>query len=255
MGFLFQLNLLTGKTSHSHILFITFLKGLVDNMKVLGFLKIDMRRTKAQLLCMILFAFLATLFSFMAKNIYAGAAYLLFAAILMQGAAFTYEKKTETGFDNLLPATTVQRVAGRYALGMLLIMISVVSEVIVAVGLNVKSGISIKHLPETIIILISIGMIAIAVQSVVFYAAGRGNSEQLMSIVHMLPGLVLYIFMAVIMAVVKAMQEGEVEMLRIVEFILEHSSIVIGVIFVVGVISYIGGIYISAKFVDQKDFA
>lgn len=224
-------------------------------MKAFKFMKIDMRRTKAQIWCMLLFGLMAYGFSYSAGNIFSGIFYLMFAAVIMQGAVFTYEQKPETGFTNMLPGTNLDRAAGRFLLGGFLLLVGNILGMIVAIALYFQGKIALSYLPEILISLFGFGLLFLAIQNIVFYMIGKGNSQQLMSLIHMIPGMALWIGTSILITFLET--EGE-EVEKIVKVLLwgkENSLLLSLGILILGVVFTILGVFITEKILNRKDFA
>lgn len=224
-------------------------------MKAFKFMKIDMNRTKAQIWCMLLFGFLAYAFSFAAGNILSGIFYLMFAAVIMQGAVFTYEQKSETGFTNMLPGTDLDRVMGRFMTGTFLLLAGTILGIIVAFVLNLQGRLELSYLPETLISLLGFGLIFMAIQNVIFYAIGKGKSQQLMSFIHMIPGFIIWIGGTALLSVLSAGGEDIQKAVKVLLWIKENSMLAGLSILALGIIFTIAGILITEKIISRKDFA
>lgn len=226
-------------------------------MKAFKYMKIDMRRTKMQIGFMMIFGILAYSFSRSSGNVLSGMAYLLFAAILMEGAVFTYEQKPETGFTNLLPGTDFDRVLGRFLMGIFLILYGAVLSAAVVAILYFQNKLEWNdYIPEIFIMFLAIGLVIMTIQNILFYMIGKGNSQQLMSFIHMLPGFIIWIISSVIITVLFD-DEGKIiqNITRVLSWIQENSLLVSLGVFVAGIAFTIAGIFISEKVIRKKDFA
>ena len=224
-------------------------------MKAFKFMKIDMRRTKAQIWCMLLFGIMAYGFSYSAGNILSGIFYLMFAAVIMQGAVFTYEQKPETGFTNMLPGTNLDRAAGRFMLGGFLLLVGNILGMIVAIVLYFQGKITLSYLPEILIALMGFGLLFLAIQNVVFYIIGKGKSQQLMSFIHIIPGMALWIVASMVVTLLGIEGEAIQKILKVLSWIKENSFMISLGILILGVVFTILGVFITEKILNRKDFA
>lgn len=99
-------------------------------------------------------------------------------------------------------------------------------------------------------IMLGVGLIFLSAQNVVFYIIGRGESQQLMSLIHMAPGFVMIIVMAIITSLLE-----ETSFINKITWMIEHLFAIAVFVLVIGILSYIIGIFISEKIVSKKDFA
>lgn len=225
-------------------------------MRALKYTMIDITRTKGQVIFMLLLGVLAYGFSFSAENIFSGIIYIMFAAIIMQGAVFTYEQKAELGFVNMLPGTDLDRVSGRFMTGVFLLVYGGVIALVIALVLRFQIGMDISYLPETFMIYMGLGLIFMAVQNVLFYLLGKGNSQQLMSFIHMIPGFAFWIIASVLLSILDV--DGEKKSKVLIDIILwiEDNITLAGIVMLIsGIIITCAGIFITEKVIRKKDFA
>lgn len=218
-------------------------------MNVFKYTKIDIVRLKAQLIGMGVFVLIAAMFMHSSQSLVSGLGYLAFAAVIMGAAAFSMDQKNETGFVNLLPGTDRERIAGKFITGYVFLIIGMALGTVCALVMAEIYNISATNLPECLIILTGIALIFMAIQNVIFYMAGKSNSQQLNNIIHMIPAFVMWIGMAVLE---KLMTEEEFvnKIVWVTDNFLQFSVIVL----VIGIILNIIGIFVSEKIVSKKDF-
>lgn len=224
-------------------------------MKAFKYMMIDVIKVRAQLWSMVIFGILAYFYS-RNQGISFGIPYMLFVVALMQGAVFTYDQKSETGYINLLPGTDMARVAGRYMLGIFYTLIGLAEILLNSVILYFVEGIKTAHLPEITFLFLGVILIFLAIQNVTFYSVGKGNSQQVMHFIHMIPSFVLLFPMFIFSAL---LSEGEVDeemwLLKIVEWVVNHMVVLGTVMVLLGLALNLIGIFISAKIVAKKDYA
>lgn len=237
-------------------------------MKAIRYMMVDIRRTKSQLYCMMFFGAFAYFFAG-GRSIISAIIYLIFAATLMQGGVFTYEQKHETGFTSMLPGTDLEKCAGRFIMGVLLLGIGMATFTVITIFvltsgiaetnffLETLIGDAIKtnYLPEMLISAIGIGLMFIAIQNVLFYIIGKGNSQQFMTFIHMIPGFILLIISTIFTVIFIERGEEVTQITSVLMWIKDNSILFSLGVLVLGIVFTIAGIFISEKIVRKKDFA
>lgn len=224
-------------------------------MKAFRYMMVDIRRSRAYIYGMIYFGVFAHFFAG-GQHMASGVCYLVFVALLMQGAVFTYEQKQEIGFINMLPGTDLERSLGRFIMGIFLLGIGFVMFVLVAIIRSVIWNIEINYSPEILISAIGGGLMFMAVQNVIFYAIGKGNSQQVMTLIHIIPGLISFMALSILTEIILAKGEhGNTKILSILQWMNDNGIALTLGILLAGVIFTVAGIFISKKIMSKKDFA
>lgn len=221
-------------------------------MKAFNFAKIDIRRSRAQFLLMPFFGVSAYNFVRSEGDMVQGIMYLLFAAIIIDGALFSYEQKIETGFINLLPGNEIDRSVGRCITALILVAYTLLIDVVIAIILHVRGILDSRYMLEEMIAGVGIGLIFIAFQHAMFYALGKGQSQQIMTIIHMIPGFVF--FGVTMMFYVTVEVDGMKWIIKLFAWVKENLMAASVVCLAVGVVLTIISILFSAKIMKKKDF-
>lgn len=163
-------------------------------MKALYFAKIDYIKTRTQLY--VLLAISAVVMVIMRMNADVtgpvGFLYGVFLAIAFSVAPFGNCARKDVGFQQLLPATTLQRVMGRFAYGLSLLFIGI------GIGLATEAGYSLltgqrETIPLPIcLIIFAVGLVLITVQYIIFYLIGESKGAQFLGLIRMVPGMCFF---------------------------------------------------------------
>jgi hypothetical protein len=222
-------------------------------MKAFNYMRIDMKRIKTQIWCMAIFAAIAYLLC-QASNLFLGISYLVFTSTVMQGAVFTYEQKKETGFVNMLPGTNLDRATGRFMMGIFLLLYGVILGAIVKIAFYFNGDLQMEYWLEFNIALIGLGMAFMAIQNIIFYAMGKGNSQQLMSFIHIIPGFIFWIVLNVVISILGEIRDIDA-INKVLYFMKENAWLASIGILVLGIAFTIAGIFIAEKIISKKDFS
>lgn len=225
-------------------------------MKAFKYTVIDMKRSKMQIGSMLLFGMLGYFFA-QGTGIIMGLSYIIFATIIMQGATFTLEEKSETGFINLLPGSDRERVAGRFFMGIIYIIIGIVMGIVMSVIIYFQDEADLQYMPQILIAFTGGALVFISIQNIAFFAIGKHNSRQLMSLIHMIPGIILFGVMSGVAAIIETSSAGNgMEVVyKLILWIQDYSVAVSMMVFLLGVIATIAGICFSEKIISKKDYA
>lgn len=159
-------------------------------MKAIKFTYVDILKSKSQLyLVILLLGVIGPWMTF--NNPLLGIYYTSFGALVIGIQPFMQEQTAETGFINMLPGIRKNRVAGRYLYGLFLQIIS-----LVFLGVSLTVYTNFHKAPVYMIggVLISFGvsLLFCSLQYMLFYALGKMKSQQVASIVMMLPGFLMF---------------------------------------------------------------
>lgn len=218
-------------------------------MKIINMLKIDLRRTRPQLMLFLLFIAIGGLLSFTTGDGSFGIVYLCFVAVILSTMPFPVQEKANVGFLNMLPATTRQRVMGRYLYGILLLMVGLVCGIVILIVAKVAQHNQTPYQMLIVCAMLGFSFFTIGVQYTLLYALGNVRSKQVLSFVRMIPGFILF-FGA--MGIVNGITSGET--IDEVGQLLVRNERMIGLsILTAGVITLLIFIEISVKIVKAKD--
>lgn len=160
-------------------------------MKALYFAKIDYFKTRKQLGMLLAITVLVMVIMQLSPDINGpvGFAYGIFLAIVFATTPFGNCTRKDAGFQQLLPATTLQRVTGRFVFGLSLLFVGMGLGLFTVAVYGLLTGQS-EMLPLPIcLIALAIGMVFVTVQYIFFYLVGESRGEQFLSLVRMVPGL------------------------------------------------------------------
>lgn len=219
-------------------------------MKAFKFMRMDLARMQLYLLLAM------GLFSFVIIERNGGfltvSLYLTFMAVIMQASIFNLEQKSDTGFVNMLPATDLERIAGRFLTGIFLCIYGVVVQGIVAAICLTTGMIESVYLPELIMSCAGGGLIIMAIQNIIFFSMGKGNGKFWMQYVYILPGFLMW-FGSLLLA--SLLMDGTTR--RFVAFALwiKSNARLLGFsVLFTGIIFTIAGILIVGMIGRKKDF-
>ena len=115
--------------------------------------------------------------------------YGVFIAIVFSTNPFGACTRKDMGFQQLLPATTFQRVAGRFLFGMFLLLTGIgIGLAGTAVYCVLTGKAEFVSLPMCLLTF-AVGVVIITVQYIFFYLVGESKGAQLLSLVRMLPSM------------------------------------------------------------------
>lgn len=225
-------------------------------MKALKFMKIDYIKTKQQMIFMPFFL-LAIVAIMMAPDSdvpnYSAVmpfCYMIFMMTILSGTPFGSCRREETGFLQLLPATTWDRVAGRFLYGMSLMAVATVFG-IAAMKIYQILGFEIDAMDIPIcMIVLAMGILIMTAEYIFFYLFGENKSQNILSIVRTLPGMCLFFVGANISKEIKKDPETLFQMMQVVG---EHLKMIGWVSIAVAVAALIAASVLCAKVTDKKD--
>ncbi|MDO4941255.1 MAG: ABC-2 transporter permease [Lachnospiraceae bacterium] len=215
-------------------------------MNIFKMTLIDIRRSKFQLLFIILFLFIAGIFMHSGSSGMGGITYLTFATVILSGQPFLSEQRAEAGFLYMLPVTKSERVAGRYCFGMFLMLLMIIESLLLNLMKRWIDGAYIEHILFQIGICFGIGIIVISLQYVLFYAMGKIKSQQFLGIIMMAPGFLMF-FMISYLA-------DNIEGTRLLIWILEHPNQMMTGLIAAGIFLWLIGMFVCMGISKKKDF-
>lgn len=138
-------------------------------MNALRFMKIDYRITKTQTKLFLIFVAVAIFIAVKNDKPLFAIGYLCFGSIILSTTPFTIQTSSNSGFINLLPATTLSRVIGRFLFSISMTLVGLVSGELVIVIYNIINPTSIDHIILFSTIVFAISVMVIAVQNLTLY--------------------------------------------------------------------------------------
>lgn len=226
-------------------------------MKALKFMKIDYIKTKQQVLFMPVFLLLIAVIMMAPDSDVPNYSavmpfcYMIFMITIFSTTPFGSCRREETGFLQLLPATTWDKVAGRFLYGVSLIAVAIVFG-IAAVGIYRILGfeISAMDIPLCMIVL-AVGILIMTAEYIFFYLFGENTSQSLLSIVRTVPGMCVFFVSANLS---KEIRKDPEKMFQIMQVVGEHLMTVGWVSIAVAVAALIAASVFCAKVTDKKDY-
>lgn len=169
------------------------------SMRVLRFTKIDYIKTKKQMLFLPVYVLLLAVIMMNSKPEENGVItavtvfyYMVFIMLIFSTTPFGTCKVEENGFLLLLPATTWDRVLGRFLYGATLMAF------VVAVGIGCgviyrALGYGVSGIQIALCLIgLAVGIVVMAAEYVFFYLCGENQSQNLLGIVRVMPGMIFY---------------------------------------------------------------
>ena len=226
-------------------------------MKALKFMKIDYIKTKQQVLFMPVFLLLIAVIMMAPDSDVPNYSavmpfcYMIFMITIFSTTPFGSCRREETGFLQLLPATTWDKVAGRFLYGVSLIAVAIVFG-IAAVGIYRILGfeISAMDIPLCMIVL-AVGILIMTAEYIFLYLFGESTSQSLLSIVRTVPGMCVFFVSANLS---KEIRKDPEKMFQIMQVVGEHLMTVGWVSIAVAVAALIAASVFCAKVTDKKDY-
>ncbi|MBD5476247.1 MAG: ABC-2 transporter permease [Lachnospiraceae bacterium] len=166
-------------------------------MRAIQFAKIDFIKTKQQILWILLVIPVVLLFMLRQSSdspmpLVIFFCYTLFMALIFSTIPFGSCQRQETGFLLLLPATTRDRISGRFLYGLSYMM---VAALVGCVGMyfdKMISGAVIEAEIPFCMIAFAVSMVFMALEYVILYLFGEQQSPNILSLIRMIPGFVFF---------------------------------------------------------------
>lgn len=172
-------------------------------MKALHFTKIDFFKTKQQIwfvpIIMLVVAVIMVVNGASGEHGYNASTlffYPVFIAIVFSTIPFGACRREDAGFMMLLPATTRDRVVGRYLFGITMLLVAVVAGVICITG-YMALGYRFSSIDLFVCVIgFSVAMLLITAEYVFLYLFGEHQGPQMLSLARMIPGM-CYFFVGI----------------------------------------------------------
>lgn len=231
-------------------------KESIEEMRALKFMKIDYIKTKQQIIVMPLFLLLITAIMMSPDSDVEGInavipfCYMIFMMTIFSSSPFGSCRKEETGFLQLLPATTWDRVTGRFLYGVSLIAVAIVFG-LAAVGIYRILGFEVNavDIPLCMIVL-AVGILIITAEYIFFYLFGENTSVNLIGVVRTVPGMC---FFFVTTNLSKEISKDPELASRIMQVVGKHLNMIGWISVAVSVAALIAATVLCAKVTDKKD--
>ena len=178
--------------------------------------------------------------------------YGVFIVIVFSTVPFGNCSRADAGFLQMLPATTWQRVMGRFLFGLSLLLIGSGISIGCMVLYQLYAGIQVSLMaPPFYMMIVAIGMLIITLQYIILYVVGESRGAQFLSVVRMIPGMS---FFFASLKLIGAVQENPNTAGRLLEMAGNRLDVIgwgsIGVALAV----MAAGVIVCVKVTDQRDY-
>lgn len=226
-------------------------------MKAIKFTKIDYVKTKQQMLFIPAFLLLIALIMMAPdsdvaqyKSAIIPFCYMVFMMTIFSSAPFGMCRREESGFLQLLPATTWDRVVGRFLYGMSLMAIATVMGIgAVVIYQMLGFEVSAWDIPFCMIAL-AVGILIVTVEYIFFYLFGENKGQNFIGIVRTIPGMCFFFATANIS---KEMAKNPEMVLDIMQTVGRYLNVIGWVSVLVAIAVMIAATVLCAKVTDQRD--
>lgn len=228
-------------------------------MRALKFTKIDFIKTKEQMMFIPVYLLLVSVIMYRSTsgeglrgiNVITVFYYMIFITIVFSTTPFGTGQAKETGYLLLLPATTWERVFGRFLYGLALMGIAVVCGVMSAVGFQLMGqGYSEVDLPVCLIGF-AIGILIMTAEYVFFYLFGENQGQSLLGIVRVFPGMCFFFVTANLSQ--KVLKNPD-DVIPVMETIGNHLSLIGWGSAIGSIIILIGAVALCVRVTQKRDY-
>ncbi|MCM1122561.1 MAG: ABC-2 transporter permease [Eubacterium sp.] len=229
-------------------------------MKAFKFMKIDYIKTKQQvvfvpmLLVLVLGIMMLPDSEGTGFNVHAVMpfSYIIFMVTIFASGPFGMCRKEESGFLKLLPATTWERVAGRFLYGVSLMLAAAVMGFGAVVIRWLTGGFAFSATDlQMCLIVLAAGILIMTAEYVFFYLFGENASPNIIGVVRTIPGMCLFFSTSGIFKTVMKDPEKGVAAMQMVGSYLER----IGWISMIAAMAvFIAATVFCARVADTRDF-
>lgn len=225
-------------------------------MKALHFMKIDYVKTKQQmlftpvLLLLVVIIMMAPDSDIREYSAVVPFSYMVFMMIIFSCSPFGSCRREETGFLQLLPATTRDRVAGRFLYGMSLIMIAVVLGAGAMAAFRVFGFQSSAMDISLCLIVLAVGIFIMTAEYVFFYLFGENTSQNLLGIIRVVPGMCFFFVTANLS---KELLKDPVKMTQAMETVGRYLNLISRIALTASFVMFVAAIWLCAAVTDKRD--
>ncbi len=225
-------------------------------MRALHFMKIDYVKTKQQMLLTPLILLLVVVIMMVPDSDirdYSAVvpfAYMVFMMIIFSCSPFGTCRREETGFLQLLPATTYERVAGRFLYGIsLLVIAAALGAGAMAVFRMFGFQNSALDIPLCLVVL-AIGIFIMTAEYVFFYLFGENTAQNLLGIIRVIPGMCFFFITANVSK--EIMKEPE-KLQQFMETVGRNLNLIGGIALAASLVMFVAAIGLCAAITDKRD--
>ena len=225
-------------------------------MKAIYFTKIDHMRTKQQLLLfpvglalMIAIMLFEKIDGWNSTTLFL---YELFFAIVSCTAPFGMCRREDAGFLLLLPATTRDRIVGRFLYGISLMLFAAAFGGIAMIVNVMAFGYSYTSIELVICLIgISVGILIMTVEYVFLYLFGENQGQQVINFIRVLPGM-CYFFVGINLA--SRLTAHPERVADTIMFMLSHLKEIGIISMAAALIAPVAAIALCVKVTEKKDY-
>ena len=218
-------------------------------MRTIGFFKIDFARCRLQYVYLIVIGCVSLYLAMLRETAALSLLYMIFGTIVLSTVPFSLDQTSESGFINMLPGTTKQRVAGRFLFSLGLLVLSIVIGGIDVLLIYLMKGTIIPYQLAIFMGGAGLGLLVSALQNILFYSLGKVRSVQVMGIIRMIPGFVLFFGITLYLESLGNNLEAALKT------VLENANIIGLGLLVLGVVVFLLAIPISTAIIKNRDYA
>ena len=219
-------------------------------MNALKFMKYDLKRSRWTFI--ISFVFYAPFAYAMGIGNDAGAngifAYMALMVVISIVSLFSSERRVDCGFDGMLPAKERDRVAGRYLVGLIYILLELLIAIIVALIFCYIHGIKLENVGTISAVFIGGTTLYLAISLVIFYLAGRSLNQQVRSLMFVVPNAVIWGAIYAVTCISAHTQS------KVLNAVLTYTKIIPVLLLIAGMTMYGLSLMISTHIVKTKDY-
>lgn len=224
-------------------------------MRAVNYMKIDFMMTKQQQRVLPLIAVVAVFVgrTMEEAGVMAACSYLIFIATIFSTAPFGSCHRENTGFLLMLPATTAERVLGRFLFGLAYVGISVVA-CLAGMGVFHLFGCEITIMSAGLLLCnVAVGLFIVALEYLISYIFGEGKNNWLYlgNIVRIAPGMAMYFLFIYIMGRVEEEDYVADRMMFLAQRMVSAGAIAVAVSLLV--MAAAAGICV--KVIEKRDYA
>lgn len=226
-------------------------------MKALRFMKIDYIRTRQQMLFLpvIIFAVSAIMMGsgsgIRGGNVVPAFCYTIFLVIIFSTTPFGTCQRKDAGFLMMLPASTWDRVFGRFLYGISMMAGAVVVGVCFVLGYRAAGYVPTSVEVSLCLIGFAIAVLLMTGEYVFFYLFGENQSQNLLGIARVVPGMIFFFASS---SLSSEIVENPAELARVMETVGSRLLLIGWVCAAASVIVLFAAILFCVRMTERRDY-